>query len=262
MLRLLRKTADAALDLVYPRGIACALCGGDLETPGGALCEACEAKMPRIERPRCPGCGRALSQTPPPPCGRGKIDSPPKGFCRMCREFGPATDGGGFAPFRYEGTARDLLIAFKFEDRTGYCELFAHYMVKTVEEAIRTDEVREVDCVVPVPMHWRRKFARGYNQSALLASQIARALGIPVVKGVLARPVYTKAAPRAGGGPKERMKSALESFRPGKGSLAGKTVLLVDDILTTGATVRACTSICRRMGAEKVYSVVAAAVPD
>lgn len=243
MLRLLRKTADATLDLIYPRGIACALCGEGFDTPGGALCEACEGKMPRIGGPRCPGCGRGVEEG---------------GYCRMCREFGPASDRG-FAPFRYEGIARELLIDFKFEDKTGYCGLFAHYMAEAVKQG---GIAGEVGCVVPVPMHWRRKFARGYNQSALLAAQVARALGVPVVRGVLARPVYAKAAARAGGGPKERMKSALDSFRPGKGSLAGKTVLLVDDILTTGATVRACEAICKRMGATKVYSVVGAAVPE
>jgi competence protein ComFC len=242
MLQLIRKAADAALDLAYPRGVSCALCGADLEQPGGVLCEACEAKMPRVVGPACPGCGRSIER---------------KGFCRMCREFGPAADRG-FASFNYEGKARDLLIDFKFNDKTGYRELFAHYMLETLDEAIKTGEA----CVVPVPMHWRREFTRGYNQSALLASWIAQELGVPLIKGVLARPVYTKAVSRMPGGPKERMESALKSYRRGKGSLVGKTVLLVDDILTSGATVRACAAILRNMGAEKVYSVVAAAVPE
>jgi ComF family protein len=244
MLKLARKAADAALDLIYPRGISCALCGADFDAPGGALCEACEAKMPHIGARRCSGCGREISYD---------------GLCRMCREFGPASDGGGFAPFSYDGIARQLLVAFKFEDKTGYRDLFAHYMLKTLRGTIETDEVR---AVVPVPMHWRRKFSRGFNQSALLASRIAQALGLPLVRGVLARPVYTKALSRAAAGPKERMESALKSFRPGRGSLAGKTVLLVDDILTTGATVRACAAILKQMGAAKVISVVAAAVPE
>jgi ComF family protein len=243
MLRLIRKAADAALDLAYPRGVSCALCGADLERQGGALCSDCEERMPRIQGFRCPGCGRSVAA---------------QGLCRMCRQFGPAA-AEGFAFFNYEGVARQLLIDFKFNDKTGYRELFAHYMIKSVMDGGIADEI---SCVVPVPMHWRRKFSRGYNQSELLASWIAQALGLPLVKGVLARPVYTRAVARTSGSPKERMESALKSFRPGRGTLAGKTVLIVDDILTSGATIRACAAILRRLGAGKVYSVVAAAVPE
>jgi ComF family protein len=246
MLRMIRKTANAALDLVYPPGIACSLCGADFEAPGGVLCEACIERMPFVQEFSCPCCGRSIAS---------------EGYCRMCREFGPAADRG-FAPFKYERVARDLLIDFKFNDKTGACELFSHYMIKTLQEAIQTDKVREVRCVVPVPMHWLRKFSRGYNQSALLASRIARALGVPLVKGALRRPVYTRAVSRTSGGPLERMAAAKRSFQAGKAPVAGKAVLLVDDILTSGATIRACAAILRRMGAEKVYAIVAAAVQE
>jgi ComF family protein len=243
MLRLIRKATDAALDLVYPPGIACCLCGVDLDAPGGVLCEACAERMPFAQGPCCPCCGRSI---------------PGDGYCRMCSEFGPAADRG-FAPFKYEGIARDLLIDFKFNDKTGACELFAHYMV----EGLREHGVAEdISCVVPVPMHWRRKFSRGYNQSALLASRLARALGVPLEKGALRRPVYTRAISRTSGGPLERMASARKSFRAGEGLVAGKAVLLVDDILTSGATIRACAAILRGMGAARVICAVAAAVPE
>lgn len=241
MLRLIRKTTDAALDLVYPRGISCALCGGDLESPGGVLCSACEAKMPFIKAPRCPTCGRSV---------------PAEGPCSMCREFGPPAEQG-FAPFSYEGLARDMLLDFKFNDKTGYRELFVYYMIDAVKGLSG-----ETPVVIPVPMHGMRKFWRGYNQSALLAAWVAKELDLPYEKHALRRPVYTQAASRALGGPQERMQSALKSYRPGKAALKGKAVLLVDDILTSGATVRACAAILRRMGAAKVTFVVVAAVPD
>jgi ComF family protein len=241
MLKLIRKTADAALDLVYPRGISCALCGGDLEKPGCVLCDGCAEKMPFITGAYCPACGRSV---------------PAGGLCSMCREFGSPADGG-VAPFSYESIARDLLLDFKFNDKTGYRELFSYYMIDSVKKIIKGDEI-----LVPVPMHAMRKFWRGYNQSELLASWIAKELGLPLEKHALARPVYTRAASRALGGPQERMESAMKSFRPGKASVSGKTVLLVDDILTSGATIRACATILKKMGAEKVYFVVAAAVPD
>jgi competence protein ComFC len=232
------KMSSALLELIFPRGLSCALCGAELDTSGEILCEDCREKLPPAEGPRCPGCGRRVAS---------------EGFCRMCGEYGPVSDGG-FASFDYEGAAQSLLIAFKFEDRTGLRELFSRSMA----DAIKLGGVAvEIDCVVPVPMHWRRKFIRGYNQSALLASWVAEALGRPLVKGVLARPVYTKAVSTTSGGPAARLENAKKSFFPGKGSLAGKKALLVDDILTTGSTVRTCVGILRGMGAKKVYSVVA-----
>lgn len=242
MLALIRKAAGAALDLVYPSHISCVLCGADLDEPG-VLCAECAERMPGPRGPACPGCGRSFSG--------GEL-------CRMCRLYGPASDGG-YAAYDYENTAQHLLLSFKFSDKTGLSELFAFGMVNVVREG---GIAEEIGCVVPVPMHWLRKFNRGYNQSELLASRIAADLGRPLVKGVLARPVYTRAVARSSGGPAERHQNALKSFRPGKGALAGKTVLLVDDILTSGSTIRACASILRRMGATKIYSVVAAAVPE
>jgi ComF family protein len=242
MLPLIRKAAGAVLDLVYPRGVACALCGADLDAPG-VLCEDCAERLPLRSGPACPACGRSAQG---------------QGLCNMCGEFGPAADGG-YAAYDYEGEAKRLLLAYKFNDRTGLRELFAWGML----EAVRAGGAAvAIDCVVPVPMHWRRRFSRGYNQSALLASWMAHDLGKPLVRGVLARPVYTQASARASGGPAERHRNALKSFRPGRGELAGKTVLLVDDILTSGATIRSCATILKRMGAAKVICAVAAAVPE
>jgi ComF family protein len=241
---LIKKTVNAVIELIYPRGLACALCGADLDVPGNVLCSECAVKMPPIEGVLCPGCGRSCT-------GEERL-------YRMCRQYGPVSDGG-FAAHDYVDTARGLMIAYKFHDRTGLRELFVHGMLQAVQGG---GIAHEIDCVVPVPMHWRRKFYRGYNQSELLASWVAEGLGCPLVQGVLARPVYTRAAARMAGGPAGRMENAMKSYRPGHGSLEGKTVLLVDDILTTGATLRACVAILRRMGANKVYSVVATAVPE
>lgn len=235
--------ASAALELVFPRGLTCALCGLELEDHSDILCERCRERLPSAAGPRCPGCGRRVAS---------------EGLCRMCGQYGPVSDGG-VAAYDYEGAAQSLLIAFKFEDRTGLRELFSRSMAG----AVRAGGIaEEIDCVVPVPMHWRRRFLRGYNQSELLAKWVAEELGRPLVKGVLARPIYTKSVSATSGGAKARLENAKKSFFPGKGSLEGKTALLVDDILTTGATVRTCVSILRGMGAKKVFSAVAAAVPE
>ena len=241
----LRRAGTGALNLVYPRGITCHLCGIDLDAPG-VLCADCAGKLPPAgaNGTRCSGCGRTYEGREP--------------LCRKCGQYGPVSDGG-FAAHDYTDAARSLLVAFKFEDRTSCRELFAHGMIRAVRDG---GIAGEIDCVVPVPMHWLRKLNRGYNQSALLAAWVAESLGKPVMRGVLARPVYTRELSRTQGGAIGRMESAYISYRPGRGSLAGKRVLLVDDILTTGSTLRACVAILRGMGAEKVYTVVAAAVPE
>lgn len=242
MLRLIRRAAGAALELVYPEGVSCALCGADLDVPG-VLCPDCAERLPPPRGPACPACGRSTAGD---------------GLCNMCREYGPAADRG-FAAYDYGDTAQHLLLAYKFHDRTGLCELFAHAMAEAVQAG---GAACDIDCVVSVPMHALRRFRRGYNQSALLAARLARALGRPYLRGALARPVRTRAAYRASGGPAERHENARLSYRRGKGGVEGRTVLLVDDILTSGATVRACAAILRDMGAAGVYSAVAAAVPE
>lgn len=242
MLPRIRNAAIAALDILYPRGVACALCGTELDEPG-VLCGECAENLPMRSGPACPYCGRSF---------------PGGDRCRMCREYGPAADAGA-AAYDYDGKAKELILAYKFNDRTGLRELFAHSMLGALRDA---GLAGEIDCVVPVPMHWLRKFSRGYNQSALLASWIARDIGKPYLGSVLTRPVYTRESSRSGGGPEERHRSARKSYRAGRVTLPGSTVLLVDDILTTGATLRTCVTILKRLGARKVICAVAAAVPE
>lgn len=243
MIPAVKRVAGSVLDLVYPRGIACALCGVELDRPG-VLCLECAEKLPPPAGPVCPGCGRTCT-------GEERQ-------CRKCGADGPVSDGG-FAAHDYTDLARGLLVTFKFDDRTSLRELFSHGMAKAVCDG---GLAGAIDAVVPVPMHWMRRFSRGYNQSELLAHNVAETLGKPLLRHALSRPVHTKIIARTTGGLEARMKSAESSYRPGKDSVKGKTVLLVDDILTTGSTIRVCVSILRRMGAARVYSVVAAAVPE
>ena len=238
---MLRAAGRAVVDLIYPRGLACGLCGAEVE--GAALCADCAKTLASQYPHRCPGCGRGMGSA---------------GVCHMCRQYGAVADRA-IAAYDYEGRVQSILIAFKFNDRTAYRDLLVSGMV----DALRTAGVAAaVDCIVPVPMHWLRRFSRGYNQTALLASGLAETLGKPLVRGVLVRPVYTKPTARMPGSHAGRMENAVKSFQPGKGSLEGKTVLLVDDILTTGSTMRACAAILRGMGAAGVVSIVAAAVPE
>ena len=238
-----KRAVETVLDLVYPRAIACGICGVELDLPG-VLCPDCAKLMPPPFGPICPGCGRTCT-------GEERM-------CRSCRANGAVSDGG-FAAHDYKDLARGLLVAMKFKDRTSSRELFCYGMA----EAVKAGGVAGiVDCVVPVPMHWMRRLNRGYNQSELLAEWVAQALAKPLLRRALSRPVHTRIVSRTKGGLRQRRKSAESSYRAGRDAVAGKVVLLVDDILTTGSTLRVCVAILRQMGAVRVYTVVAAAVPE
>lgn len=262
----MRRLLNDVLELLYPRGLCCGLCGAELEERGtdarhfvatgnapiaaeplsripcGGLCPRCRPELPPPENP-CPGCGRGTLQ--------GHL-------CRNCTRHGNLSDGACVA-FDYEGMGRQLLLGFKFRDNTGHAELLGWALHRAVEAA---GWPGAVDCVVPVPIHWRRRLQRGYNQTELLCRELARRLEVPVVRGVLSRPAYTRPLASSGAGALARAENARRSFGPGKGDLSGKNVLLVDDIVTTGATVRACVDILRAMGAQKVFVAAAAAVPQ
>ena len=238
----MHRTLRAALDLIYPQDVACTLCGAELTGGGIPLCPACEALLSHEYEHICPGCGRPSAE-------------PDR--CHNCRQHGDVADDA-VAALAYEGRTRSVVAAFKLQDKTGYANLLASLMV----QALRQKGAKPPDCVVPVPMHWRRRFHRGYNQSELLAAEVAHMLGRPMLRGALARPVYTKPTIRQRGNAAVRRASARRSYGQGKGTLTGKTVLLVDDILTTGSTLRACVALLRAQGAVAVITLVAAAVPE
>ncbi len=239
MNRLLR----AALDTLYPPDVTCALCGCELDAATEPLCTACRQELTHGHAHACPDCGRPM-------------DMP--GLCNVCRRQGPIADRC-VAALAYEGEVRGLVVAFKLHDKPGFARLFACRMADALRSA---GLVGGLDAIVPVPMHWRRRFHRGYNQSDLLARELGVLLGLPVWRRALARPVYTPPSMRLKGRAGARADNARRSYGRGRAAVEGKAVLLVDDILTTGSTLRACTALLRGQGAARVVALVAAAVPD
>ena len=230
------------LDLLYPPGLCCGLCGAELDQRHEGLCPRCLPELPAVDDP-CPG------------CGRGTLGG---ALCRSCTRWGELGDGACVA-FDYDGLGRQLLLGFKFRDNTGHAELIGWAMLRALRKA---GFDTQADCVVPVPIHWRRRLQRGYNQTELLARELSQHLGKPLVRGVLSRPAYTRPLAASGSGAVGRAENARRSFGPGQGDLSGQTALLVDDIVTTGSTVRACVDILKGMGARRVLVVAAAAVPQ
>jgi ComF family protein len=150
------------------------------------------------------------------------------------------------AVFRYDDASRGLVLAFKHGDRTHSAPAYGRWMVRAGAELLT-----EADLLVPVPLHWTRLFARRYNQAALLAHAIHAGGGPPVAPDWLQRRRRTPSqGHRNAAGRTDNVRGAF-ALRPGR-SVAGRRLVLVDDVFTTGATVHECARILRRAGAAQV----------
>jgi ComF family protein len=162
------------------------------------------------------------------------------------------------AAFRYDVYARRLILPFKHADRTEHCDVLATHMARAGAALLR-----DADVLVPVPLHRRRLRRRRYNQAALLARALARASGLQVIPDALER--LRPTPPLGGQSATERHATVDGAFavRPRRaGRIAGRRVVLIDDVMTSGATANACAAALRAAGAADVMALVAARVPD
>jgi len=223
----LGRVGRAALDLVFPP--RCAVCGRG----GSFLCEPCTEALPRALPPRCPLCWQLLR---------------PPAACQDCGGHLPAF-AGVRAPFSFEGPVRELVHALKYKHFRALAEPMAVLMARCLEE-----ESIPADTLVPVPLHPLRRRLRGYDQSALLARELGKLTGLPVVETALARRRATPPLAR-GLGAAERRDKVQGAFAVRADALAGRRLLLIDDVTTTGATLDACARALRDAGASSVWGL-------
>jgi ComF family protein len=228
----LRTAFGLLVDVALPR--LCATCREPVEGPG--LCPACWSKLSFIAPPYCARLG-----TPFP------FDGGP-GLLSLEAIADPPAYNRARAAVRYDDIARKLVHALKYGDRLDLAPLMGRWMANAGRELIA-----DADALVPVPLHWRRQWARRCNQSALLAEVVAEASGRAVAHGALRR---VKATPQQVGlGKSERAQNVQGAFRvpaQGKAEVAGRKLVLIDDVLTSGATVDACARALLRAGAASV----------
>jgi len=225
-----------------------------------ALPQLCAACREPVDGPGlCPACWRKLSFIGPPYCERLGIPFPfddGPGLLSMEAIADPPAYERARAAVRYDDVAKKLVHGLKYGDRLDLAPIMARWMANAGGKLLA-----EADALVPVPLHWRRQWARRFNQSALLGEIIAKACGKPVVHGALKR---VKATPQQVGLDKSgRAQNVQGAFRvppEGKAEVAGRRLVLVDDVLTSGATVDACTRALLRGGAAAVDVLVFARV--
>jgi ComF family protein len=237
----MRTALRTVLDLALPP--LCAACRVPLE--GRGLCPACWSKLSFITRPYCERLGIPFVYDPGP------------GILSMAAIADPPAYHRARAAVRFDEISRALVHALKYADR-----LLAPMMGRWIAHAGR-ELLAEADALVPVPLHWRRLWARRFNQSAMLAAAISGETGLPVAAGALKRVKPT--AQQFGLSRTERAANVQGAFRvppDSKAAVTGRHLILVDDVLTTGATVDGCARALLRAGATSVDVLVFARVAE
>jgi ComF family protein len=235
--------AFAALDLVFPA--FCPACDAPLGTGRrDPLCGACWAGIPRLGPPLCEHCGVPLGPAAP-------VDRPAeRRACASCRADPPAFDRARGAGL-YAGPLRLALQALKFHGKRA----LARPLAQLVHEQCA---VPAADALVPVPLARARLQERGFNQAELIAERLGALLAIPVRRRWLTRVRETR--PQTDLAAAERRTNVGGAFAASRG-VAGQHVVLVDDVLTTGATCHECARALRDAGARQVDVVTVARVP-
>jgi ComF family protein len=207
----------------------CLLCGA-----GGALgrdlCAECAADLPH-NLMACPGCAIPLAGSQP-------------GLCAECQAQ-PRSFDHTFAPFRYQSPVDFLIRGLKFEGQLSHARLLGELFAAALAD--RAEPLP--DCIIPVPLHPRRLRERGFNQALELARAAARRFQIPLLAEGLRRVRYTTPQTRLDA--HRRQTNPLGAFAVGQWE-TGVRVALIDDVMTTGSTVRECARVLRAGGASEV----------
>ncbi len=240
MLYLTRMATARLLDQLLPAPcLLCGLASADYRL----LCPECDAALPRLrhERYLCGCCALPLSSD--------------ASLCGKCLHKPPAFSQSSIA-FRYAHPLDSLIQQFKYRRQLSSGKLLASLLADACQHSERPD------VLVPAPMHWRKRWQRGFNQSELLAHWVGKALAIPVLSACKQTRHHHS---QKGLGRRERLKNQRQSFELNSAvihQLANKHVALVDDVVTTTATARALSELLIKAGAQRVDIWALARTPD
>ncbi len=230
---LLKNNVDQLVNLLFPP--RCLGCDAQVDRHG-TLCSACWQQVNFITEPFCAACGLPFEYS---------IGA--QAHCAACIQEAPPF-ARARAAFRYDDASKHLVLRLKYQDETALAQVYAPWLARAGAEVLAASDV-----IVPVPLHYWRFVHRRYNQSALLASVMAKVSGKLLLPDGLMR--IRPTLQQTGLTHAQRQKNVRGAFRvhpKRREMLRGKTVLLVDDVYTTGATLSACAKALKRGGASEV----------
>lgn len=223
----------AAADFVFPR--ICCGCAGRVLEPGKLLCGRCAAEIVPLRVPLCPTCGRPDAAAGSPTCDQCPDSNVFFAAARAATPFG--------------GIAKVLVEKLKYSGCTEYAPVMAERMLAVMSEHFSSIEF---DAIVPVPLFAARERERGFNQSRLLAQEIAAARGIRTDSRAVRRIRATRTQTRLSRAERaDNIRGAFQAPRPEE--VRGRAFLLADDVFTTGATLNECAKVLIEAGAVSVH---------
>lgn len=229
---------DMLLDLIYPRNIHCILCGDGIEpTEKYSMCTPCRDRVKFIASRFCEKCGKPLEPLYlPQKCPD----------CMITHHYFTR----GFSCVEYDDAVKKLIYQLKYHQKRH----LAHPIGQMMADRLRKLDVGEIHMIVPVPLHRKKERERGFNQSEIIAKYMADALGIPMEKKNILRVKETETQNQLNR--EERRENLRDAFQVvDHKKFAGKKILIVDDIYTTGSTMDACCREIRKAGPEEIYFI-------
>ena len=221
---------NVLLDFIFPK--RCTVCDGVLALGKEEFCENCKKKIKYISGAVCYKFGKTVKET--------------EEYCYDCKRK-THLFLQGVALFSYE-YIRASLYRYKYGDRREYAYVYGKYMA----HRFYTKKLEwRPDALIPVPLHRKKRKKRGYNQAELIAREVGKYWNVPVITNLVVRVKNTRPMKEIDG--TERQNNLKKAFKLGKNDVKLNTIIIIDDIYTTGSTMDAVAAVCRKAGVTNVY---------
>jgi ComF family protein len=221
------------LDLIYPR--RCPVCDRAVKPFGSLICKTCENQFVYIGDSYCMKCGKSLQEQE-------------REYCSDCMRHRHLFDSGR-ALFEYKSISASI-YRFKYKGRQEYGAYYAARMADRLGEWLKA---KHPDALVPVPIHRSKRLVRGYNQAEIIAKELSKLTGIPVETKLIKR--TRKTVPMKELSASERQNNLKRAFKICRNDVKLNTIIIVDDIYTTGSTIDAMSYEFRRIGVKHIYFI-------